>query len=383
MAEPSYTRAEIRRELGLRAEQEFFLRYDDGYILPTVIDSVSFQSTDKLKQIDDFWEGAWIYNASLDETRICKEFEAGSHRLYPEWEFSSGVSTTDEIELWDLWSPKQIHNAIGNAIQESWKAFPRVVMNERIVVQEDVTRYTLDSGVLNPFAADAHPNIGMILNLWLETSRNSVSGVATGGDSTVLNDTAMSPDTTADTDWLVSIFKGAGVGQLREVTSVSPVGAITPTDEFVTGPDTTSLYVLWDVGLGEQEDDWYKMTSVRLDRLEHPSMLYLTALYPAARGLRMRLQYISAGEVLSADSDVTFTPKEYIILHALGELYETLVSDNRSDRSVHAGLADYFAEKAQKYMDDNARESPAETLWMEEDVGVYGSMMDDGNPLGW
>jgi hypothetical protein len=97
----------------------------------------------------------------------------------------------------------------------------------------------------------------------------------------------------------------------------------------------------------------------------------------------MRLQYISAGEVLSADSDVTFTPKEYIILHALGELYETLVSDNRSDRSVHAGLADYFAEKAQKYMDDNARESPAETLWMEEDVGVYGSMMDDGNPLGW
>jgi hypothetical protein len=330
------------------------------------------------------WQGGWVYNATRDEERIIQLFQADQHRIIPEWEFTTEVVSSDEWEIWSLWPPSQVHDAINMAVRDAWKAFPRVVTHERLVVQEDVSRYDLDTGSLNPFTADDYPQIGILLSLWIEMSRNKITGDVTAGDSTYVDDTTMdSPDTTAGSDWFMSIYKGTGGGQLRELDSVSSDGRMTPDQELATNPDTTSGYALWDAAKGEQEDDWYKVTAVRLDQLEYPNVLYLLKQYPAAKGLRFRLHYVAGQATLDVDAAETYAPQEYVVFKALSYLYDSLVSDHRVDRQGHGGLAEYYDQLARTYLAENKGEMPAITLWTEEEATYYAGITDESDPLGW
>jgi hypothetical protein len=200
-----------------------------------------------------------------------------------------------------------------------------------------------------------------------------------------LDDTTASNglDTDADSDWFVSIYAGTGRGQLREVSSVSSDDRITPAEEFVTNPDTTSKYCLWPTGGGDEYENWHKITAYKLDRLEYPDKLYLTRNFPSAEGLRFRLNYVAAPSDLDADTDVTYAPREYVVYKALSLLYDSLVGHSRADRSTYAGQAQYFDELAAGYLADNQRDIPAQNLRVEEDVGGYGAMGDQEDPLGW
>lgn len=385
MAEPSVSRASLRRSIGRLSRQEFFRKYaKNGYFKATTADTTEVADTVSLKQSDDYWQGQILYDATIEEERMITAFDAGAHKLIPEFEFSTGISSDDEFEIWSLWPPSAVHDAIDASIEEAWKIFPRTVTNERIIYQEDVTRYQFDSDSLNPFTDDTYPPIGILLSIWIEKSRNAITGMATGGDSTQIEDTDMdSPDTTADTDWFVSIYAGTGVGQLREVSSVDSDGIISLSEDLATNPDTTSEYALWDVAKGEQEDEWEKLTALNLDRLEYPDWMYLTKTYPEAEGMRFRLRYVAASPTLSADTDEVYIPREYIWYKALSILFASVTIDIGVDRSAYAGLSDYFGQKADKYAAEHGRPMPPMDLWMEEDVSGYTGAGDQIDPLGW
>jgi len=393
MAEKITTRQALRRNIGAVTRQESYLRFANlNGVLP-ITDPVGstntttiIRSSDHLLQDTDHWKGKWAYVVTDSEERPIVGSSSDGELLL-DYPLSAAPTSDDELEIWGTWPPSLIHLAINRAIREGNDFWPNIVTAETMIVQEDKLVYGLAASDFNQQSEDDYPNPKGILSVWLERSDNVKRGQVTAEVISTaiyaLDDTDTEPDTTASSDWLVSIYAGTGRGQLRQVTSWSSDGRIAWDTAMAPGPDTTSFYAIWKVGAGEETTDWYPMTGLRFDSPDNPDLMYLTQTYPAAEGLRFRIKYEAQSSDLAADSDETRVPEDYILFKSLAYLYTSLLADSRLDRSENAGLVETYENLARTYIADHRANLPSRQVWTEEDHTAYGAGSGIDNPMGW
>ena len=395
MAEIITTQADIRRSIGRMVRLEFFLRY--GSEIPKNLgdivgntNTLTIVGDSDLVQDTDFWRYDWVYlvdsvGAQSERTIINS---SSNGELVLEYGLSSAHTTAATYEIWGLWPPSDVHQKINMALRSAWRFFPNVVVNEQVIIQQDVTQYGILSSDLNNLDTDQDfPSVAEMLQIYIEQSRNVVTGRITSvvgftqfSDSNNEWTTNAAGDV-ANTDFLISFYDGPGQGGIREISAWDTNGSFTVDTDVDATLTTNTLYAIWNPS--SDQVDWYRLTSARFDQIENPSELYLTQLYPQAHGMRMRFVYTAQTTDLALDTDETVVPEEYLVYKALSFLYDELVGDNRHDRSSHAGLAEYYDGLAAKFAQDEGRQLPAATLWTEVDVGAYDGYGHDANPLMW
>jgi hypothetical protein len=239
-------------------------------------------------------------------------------------------------------------------------------MDENLILKEDTLEYSL---------ADFDPWI--ITKVWLENNHNRIVGTATAGAATSLTDSTAN-FTGVTSSYKLSIYDGTGAGQLRSVSSLTGTTVINVSAAWTVNPNSTSKYCLWDPT--EQRKDWVQITAIRLDRKENPTVLYLPMNAPALWGQRIRVQYLSVPTVLSADSDETIVPREYVLNKAMAHLCAMRINNNRADRSRYTELERDYSTKAEEIRKRQQFRMPDQTIWTEED---HYSAQALNNPLDW
>ena len=373
MAEPTQTLANLRRAIGRLARNPFHLRYASGQLALTAStdqSTVAIVSTD-LTQDDNFWKNQWVWLPTAEEERRIVAFEAAADRLIPEYPLSAAASSGDVIELWSVWSPTQVHEAINKSIDQAWRQYPDIVTDQTIVVEEDKSIYPTSGWSSSPWK---------LFQVWLEQNTTMTTGQPTSATATTLVDSNRD-FSTFDTDHFVSIYFGTGTGQLREVSTGDSAGSLTVAS-WTTTPDTTSKYAVWDNGI--QDVDWVRLIDYRPDQPEWPDNLYLPAEPLWATGLRMRLVYAAKPAILSSDAGTTVVPEQYITYKALSILHDGLIGDNRADRQMHASVAEYYDSLARAYLAEAPRRNPPGTIRTDGGGGVISERQDNvGDPLHW
>ena len=396
MPEPTFTRTSIRRSIGRQSRMEFFMRYGDA--LSVICDSdnstatpqISFDNTDgtavSLPQDSDFWVGSWLFELASSEERLITVSNS-SGILTPEFAFSAAASSGDSFEIWDMWPPSDIHQKINMAIRNAWRAFPNVVTAETTILQEGIIRYgLLDSDMIQPDVTNA--SVAYVLQMHIERNSRVIRGQVTSTGLTALtftdNTFPYDSDSEVSSDWLLSVYDGPGAGTLRQLNTVdSDLLFTVDTDYAATDALTTdSKWAAWDPTTDMQQE-WYKATAVKFNQMEYPDWFELRQLYPWAYGMRVRIVYVENTTDLTVETAFTAIPEEYVVFKTLSLLYDELVGDNRHDRAVHSGLAEYYDSLAQDFVQKNHRVLPHATLWTETDVAGYDQYSDFSNPLGW
>jgi len=379
MAKPTVSRTTLRRAIAMEQAMPFFQRYE------TALTADSGSSTGKiidasLTQDDDYWKNSWLYISSdtatgnIGAVRQVVRFSEVDNTLYPEYNFPAAASTGTSYELHTVFSPHEIHRAINRAIQEGFPAFYDIVTDESLIVEEDKLEYDISGLTYDPWVISA---------VYIEQGDDIKSGQVTAASSTYFDDSG-ADFSALDTDWKISIYDGAGKGQLRDVKSATTTRVTistggTSTDGFDTTPDTTSKYKVWDSA--EQNSEWYRMTAIRFDKPEFPSKMYLAKNPSGAYGMRFRLVYAAQPAELSADSDETVVPQEYIINRATEILAASRVASNRADREKYVAMEQMGRIKADQYREKNSFRMPT-TIWQETDPNNPRASYEE-NPMGW
>jgi hypothetical protein len=181
----------------------------------------------------------------------------------------------------------------------------------------------------------------------------------------------------------MSIYDGTGKGQLRSFVSADTLTNIITVASWTNVPDTTSKYRWWDAD--EQWHDWAPLTGVRFDSKDYTDRMFLMNPLTGFEGFRFRLFYLGWPSPLTLDSDETSVPKEFIINKALAILHDSMIGDNRVDRTMHGSTAEYYADRADEYARLHRRRVLAGTLWLDEDDEPHVSSVGDntGNPMNW
>jgi hypothetical protein len=365
---------------------QFYLRYPTGSLTFTAGNDTNADANDtetwyctKLTQGEGFWNNSYIWTTSTDANRNAVErrisnFNADQDGLYLEYPCDTDeIPTTDDtFELFDIWPPTQIHEAINDSIRDSWMEFPEILVDETLVIEEDKKAYDL-SGLSRTPAS--------VLQLYAERSQSRRQGViSTVTDSDNFGDTSMDLSDVTSTTWRASIYSGTGKGQLFTISAVSTTTQIfTVETSATTNPDTTSKVVIWDSG--DEELNWYRIHAARFDRPDYPNTMYIQGEPSASWGLRYRMVYVPQPIELDEDTDATAVPRYFILHKALSILHDSLVEDNRADSRRHMEIAENHDQLARDYALRHPRKYPSFTLWSEGEVhGGYGM---DPNPLGW
>src|SRR3990167_9333480 len=320
MAEPTATRAAIRQAIGRLARMPFYLRYGTGSIV-----------------------------------------------------LGSTEHTVTQLAAAELTQPEKFWQAQYAWIVES--------SAERRVTEYDVGS---TAGLLSLeyalSAAAASSDSIEITSIWPPTQIHEAINAAIASASKHYPDVVTDESLVLEENKMVYSLSGltSTPWQILQVYVEQPASSITgqPT------PATTSFYRYWDAG--DQQIDWYRVHDVNFDNVEYPDNLYFSELYSGSYGARIRLKYLSNNNSLAADSDVTTVPVLYISHKVLSLLHDSLIGDNRVDRSVHASLAEYYDSLAEKYLVQTPRRRPAGTLWRGEASGAQSTRNDSiGDPLKW
>lgn len=366
MAEVTVTRATLRRKIARQLMYRFPQYVGDSSTFSGT-PTTTAMADPVLVQGADFWNQSWVYDVANDESRIATDFGGGTLTTQA---FSTAPSAGATYEIHDYWNAGAIHQAINRAIEDGWPAFFDQVTDETLILEEDKLAYTISSLSSAPW---------LVLQMWVEKNTSVLRGEVESSTSTTLTDTGAG-FTSVDSNWRVSIYAGTGSGDLRTGSS-GTADTVTVTSAWSSNPDTTSKYAAWDTS--NQIVDWRRVYAVRFDQKEFPNIMYLTRRYPVLYGLRMRLIYLAKPAQLSADSDTTVVPEEFIIAKACSILHDMAVNDNRVDRQRHASLAEYYDQLARDYMQRRAFQMPASTLWQERDEASLWRETDLADPLGW
>ena len=386
MAEPVLSRQAIRRRIGQKLRMQFYLRYG-GEALQVSSGAASsiLIPVENLTQDSSFWNRNFLYLITADTERRITGFSSGSTGgLVPEWDLAAAPSTAETIEITSTWPPSQIHQAINQAIEEGGQVFPNAYQNQTLGLAEDLFEYNLSSLSPAPYR---------LLQVYAERSQTYRTYQVTAAGATSISSTSFSSSdfgssNTPDTNWLVSVYRNLGRGQVRGVRVISTAGKIDldnstvyGADSWATTPDTTSFFVLWNPL--DQLTIPDRIPNARVDAKDYPNTLYLPGNFPTSYGLRLILIYLARPGALTVDTAETELPEGYVLNRAISFLHESLINDDRYDRAMHAQLADGFLNAAKTYARENPRRIPSGTLWQPQRGGISSIGSTGGDPLGW
>jgi hypothetical protein len=365
MSEPTNTRKTLRRAIASELQMPFFRRFTAGEST-TDTGSTSSKIVDaSLTQRDGFWNGSWNYMPGTAEQSIIRSFDAGTKAYQLETPLAAAPADTgDAYEIHTLWAASEIHAAINRAIQGASRIFPESVVDATLVMQEGVLEYSLTGLTKSVFQLN---------KVWIENPGTVLRGTASAGAAATI--TLESVPTDIDTGWKISIYAGTGKGQVKSY--VSNVGNVVTVAAWTTQPDNTSKYALWDAS--DEIYDWVPLSHIYMDTLEFPDVLRLRGRWPQHFGMRMRLEYLGVPAELSAETDTTIVPKEYVVRMACSILHGQKLNDTKSDRDLHSYETDRYEKMANAYVALNAPHLPGSTI-PTYDQAIY---IPSDNPLGW
>lgn len=375
MAEPTYTRQNLRRliarELGMVYPQR---TGKDSNVLTTVTSTTVMRDSFLAGQPDSFWtrQSLMLINGTATSCRSIRTFTGSTGELTVEYPFSYTPVVGDTYEIHGGWDSNDIHAAINRAIEDAFPAFFDNAQSTSIVLQEDKTTYDVSS--LNAYVISA---------IFFEQPKNIQRGTvtATNAPGTTLTDSTANWTTNEHAGKLVSIYDSSvSTAALGTAVTVVSNTATALTVVFAGAITAGDKYALW--SSGDEVTDWARIIAGRLDTRVWPNTLYLTQVYSQHLGLRVRIEYIKRGTTLSAETDTTVVPQEFIVDRALAMLYEQKLNDNRYDRQRFMELASRKTERAERYRASRAWTMPSMTFWQEsEQRPEYRAA--DGDPLGW
>jgi hypothetical protein len=384
MSLPTSTRAELRRAIAGELSMPFFRRYPSYLTFDTGSSTDGTYVVDSdLAQPDGYWNNMWLYisanvstatGATLDDNvgsvRLIDQFDNKENKLFLEYALPQGATNKDRYEIHENWNANEIHNAINRAIRDGFPDFFNTVEDKTLVLKEDTLEYDISALTNRPW---------VISEVYIERPYDSITGTATSGAATSLTDTS-ADFSDATTSHYISIYDGTGTGQLRACTTGTSAGVINIGVAWTTNPDSTSKYRFWDSR--EQRDRWYRVTSAHFDKLEYPSVLYLSKLYYGDYGARIKLVYATDALEMDDDADTTTVPKEFVIYKAIEFLASSRVSNTKADRERFAVLEQTYSAKAEIYRQKHANRMDT-TMWQESDPTSPSAIPSDGDPLGW
>ena len=292
MAEPTSSRLILRRQIATDLGMPFFERFSGGIVLE---DSTSADSTiirdSRLTQSRDYWNSAWVWNVNTGEHRMNIDFLENENGMIPEFEWVTSPTTSHTIEIFNKWSPLQIHDAINEAIREGFPAFFDVVMDESIVLEANKLEYDLVTSV---GGRGVLSNAYRIKNIWIEQPAKGSSHTASAGAgfaTSRLTDSDATFTANGDTEWRVSTFDGVQSGQTVEVASADSDGNITLGTSLNGTPDSTTKFRVWNQV--DQIYTWQLLSAIEFDAKDWPNTMYLKNRYSGLYGMLFRIQFIS------------------------------------------------------------------------------------------
>lgn len=362
------TRKDLRRAICRMAGMRFFRHYPNQYVTvsnATTPKKGSF-SLSGLTQSSGEWVNGYVLfvsGALKGEFRRIISFQNTNNKVSVEFPFSSAPSVGDQVEILD-WPPSLIHDAINRAIFDGFRSFPTVAEYSSIILEENRLEYSL-TGVT--------PTIWMPLQVWLERTNSTLTGVVDNATGTTITDNEANFTVNEHVGKKISIYSGVGAGQLRTV-SANTATVITVDSSWLEVPDSGSKYRIWDDR--SQVISWYRLPAGRFVPEEFPTKLYLSRLYPELYGLRLQVIYVRGPEELTDDAHSTDVEREFIYYRSLSILHDMLVGDSSVNRSAHASLAEYYDKVARQIKADRGRSIPSRSMWIEEDEAHF-SPLDD------
>lgn len=358
---PTYTRALLRRMIGIELGMPFYRRYGTGYNVFTT-GSISAPKDTSLEKTADIWNNQWLWitttGAGDQELRKIMDYSSDNVFSLDANMTANPAGGLTNYEILSVFTPHEIHQAINMAIESAYPEFFDVVMDSSIIVCRDQTEYSL-TGLVNPIRTP--------IKVWLERNSAAIDGVVDTHDNTYITD-ADADFSGVEAGWLISLYYGDGLGDLRTVSSVSGTQVNVSAAWSVHPENSVTRYKLWDPNY--QLQDWYASSAVRFDIREGPTVVSFGDNLNQFEGMRIRLQYVTNPLRMTDDSSTTFVPAEYIISYAIAHLAATRMNDNKSDRSRYQMLYETHSNSAQQYKRFNAWRHPPTQLLMEQDPGI-------------
>lgn len=360
------TRVTLRREMGLRAGQPWFMRFGKVAGTATGGTTTTLVDTGKLLQEDHFWRGSFLYLPTIDTVRVIDASTQSSKTLTFLEPLASAVQSGDAYEIWSQFSPHQIHDAINQSLRSAWPAF--FTVNEgRLVLQEEVgVDYSL---------ASLSPTPKWVARLQMEAggfSSDTGTSVASPGGQDYLKDTNKT-FTSDNIGQEVRVYGGTSKGDIRTVSALVDANTLQVSTNFTSTLDATSKYRLVDV-LGTRqalEDVLYWS----VDSYTTPSYLRL-GVHPCGwEGHVLRVVYEAEYVELTGETSSVTAPMDWLVAATLAQLYlMKIASAPTSERSNWVALQRTYAEAADSIAQRTRYQHM--TTQLIDDQGAYGIPAD-------
>lgn len=375
MAEPTVTKAALRRAVAMQMGMRFYRYQQSGTISAQSGDRI--EDTGFLQQRDDFWNRSWFYvvdGAAADDNRMIIDSRQADRSIQLEFPPSASMSASDVYEILDFYSAQSVHEAINSALRDAWPSFFETKEDLSLCVSRD--RMEIDISALGAF---------MVFQVWIERPQSLMNESVVSGTTTsaILASTADLSD--VDTNWWITIYDGTGRGFAKQIaTANNSTKEVTWTGALATAPDSTSLVSLYDPR--EKNIDWYPAHATDFDNKQWPETMRFKSAYDSFfSGSRILIRYISVPAELTAETDTTAVPLDFVISRARAYLYDWHKDDTRQDRQrFDTNFTDQMI-KSEQIKKDKAFQAPDQLFWMEEDQALqYGMYAEpQGDPLGW
>lgn len=308
----------LRHLVGVRMQNLFFKQFGKGTQTATGGSTTTLVDTGILLQVDDFWNGHYIYFPATQEVREVDDFSQSTKTLTWLAPLSAAIEAGDEYELWAQVSPIEVNEAITNALRQAWPDFFEVGTDYVVVKSDDGQGYTLADVLTYP------PK--WVAEVWLEGYTNSMTGTAESSTNNTLTDTGAFVNMDSSTEsWELRIYKGTGTGQRRTVSSNTDDVA-TVSVNWTVNPDSTSEYRA--VKVSSPERMFHPFLQWEVDSYDNPTELRAGSHLYGYEGHCMRVRYEYEYPDISAEADNTNALTEYVLLAARLELYENLIASS-------------------------------------------------------
>jgi hypothetical protein len=382
MAEPTSTRRTLRRAIAHAEHLQFFLKYGDADELALVTDSTttSLHCT-SLVQANDFWNNGWAYVLSTGGTtgtnyeRKITDFTSSGDNLTLEYALASAPNNGQKIEIYDLYSPSNIHAKINEAIDRAARFFPDTVLDSTLVLEEDKLRYSLTG-----LTKRVHKLLRVQLGLTNNSQVGVVDSVSTSGANTLIVDSSLFGTNDQYNGYKIIFYDGTASGQVGTIDdTVAATGhVVVTTADFTVAPVAGDKFRVLDESY--QTTDFKDIAFRYVDSPEYPDTLYIEGNFPQYYGYKLYLSYSSLPGALTTDASTTIVPSGIIIARARALLHEDFMNNNRADTQRHRDLAAYFHAQADAYTAQAVAQRPPIQQSFQGNLGTTNLEFD---PLGF
>ena len=315
----------------------------------TLVDSSRLEANDRFVN----W---WLYIAGTSDD-LAPE---GQERRITDWvlstttatvetAFTAAVQNTDTYEIRKMWPRLQYVRAINWGIEQARDTYLDILHSEVDVAIRD----QLDYAILSTDALH-------IFQIYRTTYGVLTDSIATAGAATTLSDTAQTwatsgNDSPGEGSKRVTIYLGTGAGQVRIISS-NTATVLTVSVAWTTNPDTTSRYKIlrWDeerVAHAPLYDAQIDMTQRQIKFLTQPE-----------EGQVLQIYYGEFPGTLTATTDTTSVPPQYIMLEAMSYLWGR-AAGRVNDPEDAQFWARYYHERAEEFKINNPQLLPTQSIW--------------------